>query len=264
MLLFCNSNIKSVPAKILLQYAMYWTKNKYHQHILVTKKQKPTLYFSTAFCSLLKKRRCYKSPSYMKANSASVKKSVVKESKRNNFISTHMNRKFCEMSERWRSILICRGRIVSFCLQQNILPFPCMSSYLHRVLIFVRLLVGVLGQEVPWWTSILGSIQLPPPQGQWAIVEAQRQFCKGLVDGVVVLLKVPVVIEVYNRIVVATHCIKLHIWWQTGQKGKYQIRFDKQLLRKQDTLSLKCIFSWGLLKCTLSYLVFRREKLTLV
>lgn len=89
--------------------------------------------------------------------------------------------------------------------------YASMTSYLNRVLVVIRLLIRVIGQEVPRGACILGSVQLPTPQRQRAVGEAQRERCQGIVDGKVVLLKVPVVIEVHDGIVVAAYRIKLDI-----------------------------------------------------
>lgn len=94
-----------------------------------------------------------------------------------------------------------------------------MGAHLDGVLVFVRLLVRVLRQEVPWRARVLGSIELPAPQGQWAVGEPQGEFGQGLVDGIVVLLQVPVVIEVNYGVVVATYCVELNIWNQTQDNG---------------------------------------------
>lgn len=90
-------------------------------------------------------------------------------------------------------------------------------SHLHRVLVLIRLLIRVLWQEVPRRASVLSGVELPAPQGQRAVGEAQRERAQGLVDGIVVLLQVPVVVEVNDGVVVATHGVKLHIWRQMGK-----------------------------------------------
>lgn len=91
--------------------------------------------------------------------------------------------------------------------------------HLDGVLVLVRLLVRVLGEEVPGRASVLGGVQLPAPQGQRAVGEAQRQRGQGLVDGVVVLLQVPVVVEVHDGVVVAAHRVELHVWGKAEGAG---------------------------------------------
>lgn len=91
-------------------------------------------------------------------------------------------------------------------------------AHLHRVLVLIRLLISVLWQEVPGRASVLSGVELPTPQGERAVGEPQRECAQSLVDGIVVLLEVPVVVEVNDGVVVATHGIKLHIWRQMGKE----------------------------------------------
>lgn len=84
-------------------------------------------------------------------------------------------------------------------------------SHLDRVLVFVRLLIRVLGEEIPRGASVLGGIELPPPQGNWTVREAERECRQRVIDRIIVLLQVPIIIEVHNRIVIATYSIKLNI-----------------------------------------------------
>lgn len=88
------------------------------------------------------------------------------------------------------------------------------GSYLHRVLLLIRLLVEVLSQEIPGGFGALGSVELPAPQGERTEGKAEGQALQGLVDREIVLLQVPVVIEVEDGVVVATDGVKLHIWSQ--------------------------------------------------
>lgn len=57
----------------------------------------------------------------------------------------------------------------------------------------------------------MSGVQLPAPQRQRAVVETQREFSQGVVYGIIVFLKVPVVVEIYDGVVVTADCIKLNI-----------------------------------------------------
>ena len=82
---------------------------------------------------------------------------------------------------------------------------------LDGVLLLVRLLVKILAQEIPGGFGALGGVELPAPQRERAEGEAEGQAAQRVVDGEVILLQVPVVVEVQDGEIIAADGVELHV-----------------------------------------------------